>query len=146
MRLTSCPYPLGRRTNNWLLSPVNPEVTWTIEIDADSPEEAAREALAVHRNPDSWATHFEVRDPQGRIQEVDFGYPAGASPNGTVYVLIPMEEGMVRGVQAFGNRAAAEHAEQKWLWERGLAEDKDRERASDWGTGIAIWNCEIEYS
>ncbi|HOD52676.1 MAG TPA: hypothetical protein PKJ78_21790 [Candidatus Hydrogenedentes bacterium] len=58
-------------------------MTWTIDLDADSPEDAARKALAIHRNPDSWATHFAVRDPQGRIQEVDLGYPAETPRSGS---------------------------------------------------------------
>jgi hypothetical protein len=35
-------------------------VTWEIDIDADTPEEAARKALAIQRNPDSIATIFDV--------------------------------------------------------------------------------------
>ena len=48
-------------------------VTWVIDLDAGSPEDAARKALAIHRDPDSWATHFEVQDQAGRTQEVDLG-------------------------------------------------------------------------
>jgi len=32
---------------------------------------------AIHRNPGSWAAHFVVRDPEGRIHELDLGCPAG---------------------------------------------------------------------
>jgi hypothetical protein len=46
-------------------------VIWTIDLNADSPEDAARQALAIHRDPESIATHFEVKDPEGRTQEVD---------------------------------------------------------------------------
>ena len=35
-------------------------VTWDIEITAENPIEAARQALAVQRNPDSMATVFHV--------------------------------------------------------------------------------------
>ncbi len=35
-------------------------VTWDIEIDADSPEEAARLALEIQRDPASEATMFAV--------------------------------------------------------------------------------------
>lgn len=35
-------------------------ITWEIELDADSPEEAAEEALRIHRDPDSEATVFDV--------------------------------------------------------------------------------------
>jgi len=37
-------------------------VTWEIELDADTPEDAAREALAIMRDPDSIATVFTVHD------------------------------------------------------------------------------------
>lgn len=36
-------------------------VTWSIDIDADSPEDAAAQALEIHRDPDSIATIFKVR-------------------------------------------------------------------------------------
>ncbi|MDD1626883.1 MAG: hypothetical protein LUQ26_05320 [Methylococcaceae bacterium] len=37
-------------------------VKWEIELDASSPEEAAKFALAIHRDPESTATVFEVKD------------------------------------------------------------------------------------
>lgn len=36
-------------------------VTWAIDIYAESPEEAAREALRIQRDPDNIATVFEIR-------------------------------------------------------------------------------------
>jgi hypothetical protein len=39
------------------------EVTWVIDIDADTPREAAELALKVQRDPDSLATQFMVRVP-----------------------------------------------------------------------------------
>lgn len=36
-------------------------VTWEIEVDADNPIEAAREALKIQRDPESTATVFKVR-------------------------------------------------------------------------------------
>ncbi|MGD9622303.1 MAG: hypothetical protein AB7G47_19940 [Mycolicibacterium sp.] len=36
-------------------------VTWTIDLSADSAEHAARKALAIHRNPVSIATVFQVQ-------------------------------------------------------------------------------------
>lgn len=119
-------------------------VIWTIDLDAESPEDAARKALDMHRDPGSWATHFEVRDPQGRIQEVDLGCPAELSKEAAVYVLVPMEEGIVRDVRAFDTQELAECAERAWLTERGLADAQARERASDWGTGNAVWECEVK--
>ncbi|MEU8708723.1 hypothetical protein [Streptomyces sp. NPDC048565] len=37
-------------------------VTWSIELDATDPVHAARRALAIQRNPASWATVFTVQD------------------------------------------------------------------------------------
>jgi len=56
-------------------------VTWRIFIEAASPEDAAREALAVQRNPESETTGFDIRDAVGRevtivVRETEF--PAGA--------------------------------------------------------------------
>jgi hypothetical protein len=35
-------------------------IEWSIEIDADSPREAAEKALAIQRDPNSSATVFKV--------------------------------------------------------------------------------------
>ena len=48
-------------------------LTWTIDLEADSPEDAARKALAIHRDPQSLATVFDVVDPQDRSVMVDVG-------------------------------------------------------------------------
>lgn len=45
-------------------------VTWDIEIDADSPEEAARKALLIQRDPTSMAQVFDVSDGE-EITRVD---------------------------------------------------------------------------
>jgi len=119
-------------------------VVWTIELDADSPEDAARKALAVHRDPGSHATHFEVIDRRGRTWEVDLGCPCAPSRRETVHVLVPMEEGIVRDVQAFRSGDAAAHAEREWLDAKGLTGDKERDAASDQGLGIAVWECGLE--
>lgn len=37
-------------------------VEWSIDIEADSAEEAARQALEIQRNPASMATVFRVYD------------------------------------------------------------------------------------
>lgn len=39
-------------------------VTWEIDMDADSPEEAARDALRIQRKADSIATVFDVTDTE----------------------------------------------------------------------------------
>src|SRR5579875_2356080 len=41
-------------------------VTWTIDLTADRPEDAADQALAIHRDPQSLATVFTVTDAEGR--------------------------------------------------------------------------------
>ncbi|NUM55786.1 MAG: hypothetical protein HUU46_19265 [Candidatus Hydrogenedentes bacterium] len=116
-------------------------VTWTIDLDADSPEHAARRALEIHRNPDSWATHFEVRAKRGRVHNVDLGRGDAATKQDVVFVLTPMADGIVRDVQAFRTREAAAAAERAWLDAQGIRTDQEREHRSDWGTGIAIWEC-----
>jgi len=35
-------------------------VEWSVEVDAETPEAAAREAVAMHRDPDSIANVFDV--------------------------------------------------------------------------------------
>ena len=119
-------------------------VIWTIDLDADSPEDAARKALTIQRDPNSWATHFRVRGPHGRKHEVDLDYPGEPSRARLVHVLVPMEEGIVRGVRAFMTQSSAQQAEAEWLAERDLTEAKKREPSSDWGTGIAIWECPLK--
>ena len=120
-------------------------VTWTIDLDAESPEDAAREALRIHRDPDSWATHFEVRDAQGHACEVDLGIPTQPAQEEKVFVLIPLEDGMVGDVAVFADEACAQRAEQEWLAAHNLTDENEREHASDWGTGIAIWECKVHH-
>lgn len=40
-------------------------VTWVIDIEADTPRDAAHAALAIQRNPNSTATVFDVSDDAG---------------------------------------------------------------------------------
>lgn len=40
-------------------------VNWVIDLEADTPEEAALAALAIQRNPESIATVFDVTDDCG---------------------------------------------------------------------------------
>jgi hypothetical protein len=50
------------------------KVTWAIDIDADTTEEAARKALAIQRDPESIATVFRVERP-GLVTTVDLADP-----------------------------------------------------------------------
>jgi hypothetical protein len=46
-------------------------VNWKIDIVAETPEEAAKQALEIHRDPNSTATVFDVYDDQGNCTCVD---------------------------------------------------------------------------
>lgn len=46
-------------------------VTWEIELDAETPEEAARKALEIQRDPNSIATVFDVVDENAIATRVD---------------------------------------------------------------------------
>ena len=46
-------------------------VRWEIDIDAETPIDAARQALAIQRRPDSTATVFTVLEANGRRATVD---------------------------------------------------------------------------
>lgn len=56
-------------------------VTWDIELDADNPIEAAREALKIQRDESSWATAFSVvdNDDQSGMWHVDVGDEAACT-------------------------------------------------------------------
>lgn len=44
-------------------------VTWTIDVWADSPEEAAHKALRTQRDNDSIATVFDIKDMETQETE-----------------------------------------------------------------------------
>jgi hypothetical protein len=46
-------------------------VKWTIEIDSETPEEAARETLEIQRDPASLATVFDIYDEEGNCTRID---------------------------------------------------------------------------
>ena len=46
-------------------------VRWEIDLDATSPEQAAREALEIQRDPGSTATFFEVQNHKGKSCQID---------------------------------------------------------------------------
>ena len=51
-------------------------VTWEIDIDAESFEDAAQKALDIQRDPVSIATCFILTDDQGTRRDVDLGKEA----------------------------------------------------------------------
>ena len=46
-------------------------VVWEIDIDAEDPEDAAKQALEIQRDRSSEATFFSVRSPEGDITQID---------------------------------------------------------------------------
>ena len=46
-------------------------VVWEIDVDAEGPEEAAREAFAAMQDPDTLARHFIVYRPDQQPLPVD---------------------------------------------------------------------------
>ncbi|WP_194838768.1 hypothetical protein [Nocardia sp. XZ_19_369] len=48
-------------------------VCWHMDLTANTPVLAATEALEIHRDPESLATAFRVRDEHGSIYHVDLG-------------------------------------------------------------------------
>lgn len=46
-------------------------VQWEIELSADTPEEAARAALEIMRDPESTALFFKVIHENGYLVDVD---------------------------------------------------------------------------
>ena len=47
------------------------KVTWTIEIQAESPLDAAKLSREIQLDPNSIATHFVVTDGDGKCLEID---------------------------------------------------------------------------
>ena len=46
-------------------------VAWYIDIEAQSPRAAAKKALQIQRDPDSWAVVFNIHGPSGLDTTVD---------------------------------------------------------------------------
>ena len=46
-------------------------ITWKIDVEAESFEEAVKLALEIQRDPNSIATQFEVKDASGTIRKLD---------------------------------------------------------------------------
>lgn len=46
-------------------------VRWEIDIDAESPREAAERARAIQQRPDNAATFYEVTAPDGDPDDAD---------------------------------------------------------------------------
>ena len=111
-------------------------VTWVIDLDAESFEDAARLVRQIQLEPDSLATHFIVRGRHG--DDLEYGpirsIRADCAAKGIVmeiYVCVPIEEGIVRDVRAFMTESSAQQAEAAWLARHEPTEEKLREVASN---------------
>jgi hypothetical protein len=59
-------------------------VLWEIDLDADSPREAAELALTIHRDPDSIATCFTVIASDGTVTHHDLSEDGTPPPDSTL--------------------------------------------------------------
>ena len=50
-------------------------IVWSIDLDADTHEDAARVALEIQRDPESLAGHVTVIDEDGNKQEIWAEHP-----------------------------------------------------------------------
>ena len=50
-------------------------VAWSMNIDAESPADAARQALGIHRDPESLATVFHISSDDGTDTVIDIEDP-----------------------------------------------------------------------
>lgn len=60
-----------------------------------------------------------------------------------IYITVAMEDGINRTVGAFAVEESAKQHESAWLQSVGIETEAEREHASDWGTGFAIWKVNL---
>lgn len=61
-------------------------ISWNVEIDAETPVHAAFAALALQRDPTSWATVFTVHTDDGDVVGVPVRTLSPAAKKGARYV------------------------------------------------------------
>lgn len=66
-------------------------VSWEIDLDAESPLEAAREALAIHRDPESLATVFRVGDQHLDATSGEI-LPSGQEPSHPLMTVLTIKQ------------------------------------------------------
>ncbi len=54
-------------------------VEWSIDVTAVDPEDAAKQALAIQRDPGSTALEFTVHDATGQVSTHNLGGDSGSS-------------------------------------------------------------------
>lgn len=67
-------------------------VEWSIELSAESPEDAARQALEIQRDPDSSATVFYVMEFDGDGEPIRVDLDALDDYDDLVANNVPVEE------------------------------------------------------
>lgn len=67
-------------------------VVWRIDIDAESPEEAARQARSIQQDPDNIATFFEVQTDDDTITTIDAAVAELLANPPIVYDLLPASD------------------------------------------------------
>jgi len=128
------------------------KVTWTIELDAESPEDAAKKTLKIQRDNESLATHFVVQDKDGKEQEVDLLQDNEVLPisriqgekNMTIHVTVEVHQGVIAKVRVFRNEVSAGSAEKEWLRQMSIQDEIGRQCKSDDGTEFLIFQTKLE--
>jgi hypothetical protein len=74
-------------------------VTWEINLDADSPQDAAKKALEITQDQSSLATVFSVTDQAGNQTKVDVReLPSEMDEGEAMYAVVETVRNAVRGV------------------------------------------------
>ena len=61
----------------------------------------------------------------------------------TLYVVAAMTDGLIVEIKVFLSLESAQAAEQEWLRQSRIENEKDRKRLADCGTGITIMECPL---
>ena len=116
-------------------------VSWHIDVDADSPEEAAKLAREIQLDPNSLATYFTVTSEEDATKEVNLAHmPEKAQP---VFVTVPLEDGLVGDVRVYASEASAKKREKEWSRDHDINNYNERSYQGDWGTSIGTLECDL---
>jgi hypothetical protein len=108
-------------------------VKWQINLEADDPNDAARKALSIQRDPASIATVFDVYSPRSRkVATVDLGNVRSAPTK--LYFGVSVDRGKVAQVKLFRTESDADefvHSFESTYGIRTVRERKHQRDASD---------------
>lgn len=125
-------------------------VLWEIDLIADNPKDAAREALAIQRNPESLATVFDVyRARRRKPVRVDLGeglpIKRAEYPARKVYVALGVFQGVIDQVNAYRTQAAADRFIRKYEGSLDIRTEAQRKQRREHDDSYATWyECELE--